>query len=273
MKFLDSSLKEDLGRGDLFKEVFKHSNLDSKKVIKAQILSKENGVFSGLKYAKKLCKRKKIKILESKKDGESFKKNECLMLLKGKYLNVLEIERLLLNILQHSSGIATLTNQFAKKIKNYPCKLLDTRKTRPLLRKLEKYSVVNGGASNHRFGLDSMLMLKDTHLAHIENLKEFIQIARKVLPFGVAIEVEVSNLLEFKKALDSGADIIMLDNMNEKDMKKAISLKQESNVKIELSGNVTLENIENFAALGADAISVGSLIHQARFIDMSMKML
>lgn len=276
--FLESILQEDIGRGDLFSQIFheipKEAFNSEKQVVKAYIIAKQCGVFSGEIYAKKLCELQNIKVLFHKHDRESFEKKEVLLELEGQYLEILKIERSLLNLLQHSSGIATLTNQYVKAIKEYDVALLDTRKTRPLLREFEKYSVRNGGARNHRMGLDTMLMLKDTHLAYIKDIALFIKYARNALPFGTAIEIECQTLEGIKEALYAKVDIIMCDNMDIDMIQKSIELKNiiSPYTLIEISGNITLDNIVEYAKTGADVLSCGSIIHQAKWLDMSMKM-
>lgn len=269
--FLKRALSEDFGRGDLFEEIF-----NIKKCVRANILAKQKGVFSGEKYAKKLCKMFGIEIVFLLKDKARFAKNDVLMAMEGDFIKLLKIERVLLNILQHSSGIATNTRAFADILDKYNCKisLLDTRKTRPNLRALEKYSVKNGGGNNHRFGLDSMLMLKDTHLAHIDSLKDFIKKAKKNLPFGIQIEIECENLASAKIAMQSGANIVMCDNMEVGAIKKVVAFRNEffPQILLEASGNININNIVEFAKSGVDAISLGALIHQSTWIDLSMKM-
>lgn len=271
-EFLLSSLQEDLGRGDLFGQIQGFCNAESKK---AHILARQEGIFSGRVYLERLAKLQNLKCECLKNDGEAFGKNEVIVYLSGEFIRLLQTERVALNILAHSSGIATLTNKYIKAMGESKSILLDTRKTRPLLRMLEKYSVQNGGGHNHRFGLDSMLMLKDTHLAGIKNIKEFVESARKALPLGVNIEIETSNLDEFKIALESGVDVIMCDNWQLDSIRQALNLRDSiaKHIKIELSGNISLDTISSYAKLNADYISCGSLIHQATWIDMSMKML
>jgi nicotinate-nucleotide pyrophosphorylase (carboxylating) len=173
----------------------------------------------------------------------------------------------------HASSIATLTNKYVKALEGTGVKLLDTRKTRPMLRIFEKYAVRCGGGINHRMGLDDALMLKDTHLATIDDLKEYINEARKNIPFTTAIEIESETLEMAKKAMELGADIVMCDNMNIEEMREVVTFRNEkySHVLVEASGNITLETIKNVATSGVDAISTGSLIHQANWIDLSMK--
>ncbi len=267
--FIIQAIEEDLGRGDLY-ALFAPS-----KNVEAYVLAKQNGVFSGEMYLKTLVEHFNITLRDSYKDGESFKNGESICSIYGNYVEILQIERVLLNILAHSSGIATLTKSYIEAISDIPVKLLDTRKTRPLLRELEKYSVRNGGAYNHRFGLDTMLMLKDTHLAQIQNLQEIISIARSRLPFMCPIEVECDNLALAKDAISAGADVIMCDNMSLADIKKVVDYRNAnaSNIIIEVSGNINLNNIREYALSGIDAISVGSLIHQAKWIDLSLKII
>ena len=266
-QFIIQALQEDLGRGDLYALIAQDREAT------AYVLAKEEGVFSGFVYLEALAKHFDIKILESHKDGECFKKGTKLCVLSGSHIALLQMERVLLNILAHSSGIATLTYAYSSKISNLPIKLLDTRKTRPLLRELEKYSVVNGGGSNHRFGLDSMLMLKDTHLAHITDLRWIISTARERVPFMCPIEVECESLESAINAMGAGADVVMCDNMSIDEIEKVVAYRNEyaKHTKLEASGNISLENIVEYAQSGVDAISVGSLIHQAKWLDLSLK--
>lgn len=266
--FLREALSEDWGRGDLFELIAEEREAE------AHIIAKSQGVFSGEKYLKALCKLTDIECQEVYQDAKSFEYGQILAKLSGSYTQLLKIERVALNTLQHSSGIATHTFAYTQKIKSYPIKLLDTRKTRPLLRELEKYSVRNGGGHNHRMGLDDALMLKDTHLRHIGNLAECITRARKSLPMTTKIEVECENLEACTVAFESGADIVMCDNMTPQQIAEVVRLRNSiyPHILLEASGNITLENIQEYAKSGADYLSSGSLIHQATWVDMSMKM-
>lgn len=266
-EFLSQALQEDWGRGDLFSKVAQDEE------ITACILAKSTGIFSGEIYLRKLCEMMGLDLAFVFSDAQSFQKGEILAKISGSYIKVLKIERTALNILQHSSGIATKTHAFVQKIKNIPIRLLDTRKTRPLLRTFEKYSVRNGGASNHRFGLDDALMLKDTHLARIADLKSFIKDARKQIPWMTKIAIEGENIDACKKALEAGADIVMCDNMKPSEIIEVVRLRNASypHIYLEASGNLTLENIQEYALSGVDALSCGSLIHQATWLDLSLK--
>ncbi|GAA9489880.1 carboxylating nicotinate-nucleotide diphosphorylase [Helicobacter pylori] len=267
--FLEYALKEDLGHGDLFERV-----LEKDFKATAFVRAKQEGVFSGEKYALELLQMTGIECVKTIKDKERFKPKDTLMEIRGDFSMLLKIERTLLNLLQHSSGIATLTSRFVEALNSHKVRLLDTRKTRPLLRIFEKYSVLNGGASNHRLGLDDALMLKDTHLKHVKDLKSFLTHARKNLPFTAKIEIECESFEEAKNAMNAGADIVMCDNMSVLGTKEIAAYRDAHYpfVLLEASGNISLESINAYAKSGVDAISVGALIHQATFIDMHMKM-
>jgi nicotinate-nucleotide pyrophosphorylase (carboxylating) len=266
-RFVKKALQEDIGRGDLFFLVG-----DSKKAT-AKIISKDSGVFSGEIYAKALCKVEGLDIKFHKRDGESIVYGDVIATLKGKSKKLLMCERTILNLIQHASGISTNTAKYVKALGQSDVKLLDTRKTRPHLRIFEKYAVRYGGGNNHRMGLDDCLMIKDTHLKTIENLKEFIIKARKKLPYTAKIEVECEDVEFAKEAMQSGADMIMCDNMSIENIKKVVRYKNENfaHVLLEASGNITEQTILEYAQSGVDAISSGSLIHQAVWLDFSMK--
>lgn len=267
-EFLKAALLEDIGRGDLF------SRISKSKEVSAYILAKSSGVFAGVEYLFAAKELFDIEINILKDDGEEFKKGEKLVTIKGDSKVLLSLERTLLNTVLHASSIATLAREYVKKISPYGVKLLDTRKTRPMLRELEKYAIRCGGGVNHRMGLDDCLMLKDTHLKTIDNLEEFMAEVREKIPFTSKVEIECESIDMAKKAFSAGADIVMCDNMDLADMKEVVNLRNSSytHILIEASGNVTLDNIEDIAKCGVDAISSGATIHQSRWIDLSMKM-
>jgi nicotinate-nucleotide pyrophosphorylase (carboxylating) len=231
-------------------------------------------VLAGEEYLRVLAAMEKFEIVWNKKDGDKFTKGEVLLELSGDSHTLLRIERTLLNMLLHASSIATLTRQYVDVVAPYGTKLLDTRKTRPMLRNFEKYATRIGGATNHRMGLDDALMLKDTHLKTIENLDEFMAQARAKIPFTSKIEIEAEDISMAKKAMEVGADIVMCDNMSTDDLREVVAYKREycPSILLEASGNISLDTIEGYAQTGVDAISTGSLIHQANWIDLSMKM-
>ncbi len=267
-QFIREVLAEDVGRGDLYARV--SAPVDAS----AKIIAKSDGVFAGEEYFRVLADIEKFEIFWHKRDGERFVKGNVLMELSGDSHVLLRIERTLLNMLLHASSIATLTRQYVDLVAPYGTKLLDTRKTRPMLRNFEKYATRIGGATNHRMGLDDALMLKDTHLKTIENLDVFMAEARKKIPFTSKIEIEAEDFEMAKKAMRAGADIVMCDNMSPEALREVVEYKwaHHSNILLEASGNISLETIEEYAKTGVDAISTGSLIHQANWIDMSMKM-
>ncbi len=265
IEFLKEVLKEDLARGDLARELISGK-------AKAVIISKSEGILSGIEYIKHFNKLADIEIVTFKKDGEQYKNREIILEINGDAKDILSIERSMLNILQHASGIASNAYKFSKKANN-KIKILDTRKTRPLLRIFEKYATKCGGVTNHRLGLDDCLMLKDTHLAMFSSIKEAIIKARKIIPFTTKIEVECETFDMAVESMEAGADIIMCDNMYFEEIKKVVEYKNKNYplILIEASGNVTLENIDEYIKTGVDAISSGAIIHQATFKDFSMK--
>jgi nicotinate-nucleotide pyrophosphorylase (carboxylating) len=269
-EFIKQTLKEDISRGDLFGKIDRDITYQT-----AKIVSNESGMLSGILYIKELCKMKNIELKIYKNDGDLIAKNDTLMMLSSETNILLECERSILNILQHSSGITTNTNKISSLLKETGITLLDTRKTRPLLRSIEKYSTQIGGAVNHRMGLDDCLMLKDTHLATIKNLSIFIKQARLKIPWTSKIEVECDTLTQAKEAMECGVDIIMCDNMDIIEIKKVTSYRDINfkHILIEASGNITQNNIRDYVSCGINAISTGSLTHQAVWLDFSMKII
>jgi nicotinate-nucleotide pyrophosphorylase (carboxylating) len=267
-KFIEAMVAEDVGRGDLF------SRIATAKEVRAYIIAKSEGVFAGREYIDVLAKMYDLRLEWHVEDGSSFKIGEKLLFVSGNSKSILSLERSILDIALHASSIATLTAKFVEKVKPYGVKLLDTRKTRPLLREFEKYAVRCGGGINHRMGLDDCLMLKDTHLKTIDNLKEFMVEVRQKIPFTSKVEIECEDMVGVKAAMEAGADIVMCDNMSNEVIKEVVAYRNENftHILLEASGNVTLDTIEEIAKTGVDAISSGSLIHQANWIDLSMKM-
>jgi len=266
-QFIAETLAEDVGRGDLFSRVTESVDTEGR------LLAKSNGLFSGQLYGEKLSKLQDFKIEWFKKDGEKFKKGETLAKIYGDSHTLLTVERTLLNMILHSSSIATETNRYVELIEPYGVKLLDTRKTRPLLRAFEKYSTRMGGAVNHRMGLDDSLMLKDTHLQTIEDLEAFLKDARKKIPFTSKIEIECETFEAVQEAMRCGADIVMCDNMRPEQLSEIVQFRDANypHIPLEASGNITLQNIVEYAKSGVDAISSGSMTHQAKWLDISLK--
>ncbi len=266
-QFLRDLIFEDIGRGDLF------SRISDSKEIRAYIVAKSEGFFAGREYVEVLAKMYDLSLMWEVKDGESFQKGDKLLFISGDSKIILSLERSILDMVLHASSIATLTSQYVAAIKDTGVKLLDTRKTRPLLREFEKYAVRCGGGINHRMGLDDCLMLKDTHLKTIDNLDTFMQEVRQKIPFTSKVEIECESLGMVREAMKVGADIVMCDNMSIEETKEVVAYRNENypHILLEASGNVTLKTIKKIATTGVDAISSGSVIHQANWIDLSMK--
>ncbi len=266
-RFVLESLAEDVGRGDLYALVFEAQ------AASANIIAKSDGVLAGVEYCDLLAGEEGLTITWHKQDSDSFVKGDLLAVVESDSHTLLKCERTLLNMLLHASSIATLTRRYVDIVAPYGTRLLDTRKTRPMLRVFEKYATRCGGAVNHRMGLDDCLMLKDTHLKTIDDLPAFMQKARQSIPFTSKIEIEAETFEQAQTFMAAGADIVMCDNMTPEQLAEVV-LYRNSNFPgtlLEASGNISLETIESYAKTGVDAISSGSLIHQANWIDLSMK--
>ena len=272
-KFLADALLEDIGHGDVTTSLV----IPPERKARAVLIAKEDLILAGISFTEKIFKLvdKDIKFKTDKKDGGSVKKGTIIAELSGNARSLLTAERVALNLLQRLSGIATLTHRFIKCVDGFPVKIVDTRKTTPGLRFFEKYAVSAGGGYNHRFGLFDGVLIKDNHIALTGGVKKAVRLARSKAHHMLKVEAEVKNMREVKEALSSGADIIMLDNMSEKEIKNAvriIRLHQPKTV-VEASGNINLENVRQIAAAGVDLISVGALTHSAPAVDISMKIL
>ncbi len=266
-KFIEAVVAEDVGRGDLFARISMHRQ------IRAYVIAKSDGVLSGREYIDVLAQMYDLTCDWGFNDGERFKAGEKLLWVYGDSKSVLALERSILDILLHASSIATLTERYVSAIAGTGVKMLDTRKTRPLLREFEKYAVRCGGGVNHRMGLDDCLMLKDTHLQTIDDLESFMREVRRTIPFTAKVEIECETLEMAKLAMLAGADIVMCDNMTPEAIREVVAYRNANyaHILLEASGNVTLETIRELAQTGVDAISSGSMIHQANWIDLSMK--
>ncbi len=265
---LKEFLNEDLGYQDITTEGI-YRGERAKAIIKA----KESGVLSGLPFVEELFHLLgKVEIKTSKKEGESFKAGDTLIELEGDAKSILTGERVALNILQRLSGIATTTRKFVKKLEPKGIKILDTRKTTPGFRFFEKYAVRVGGGTNHRFALYDMVLIKDNHKKVAGSLKEAVKRVRERISPVYKIEVEVENLKELEEALELGVDTVMLDNFLPEEVKEAVKL-VNGRCLVEVSGNITLENLEEYAIEGVHFISSGSIIHSSRWIDLSLKIL
>lgn len=266
-KIIKDALVEDIPNED----ITTNSIISEDSISSVDLLCKEEGIIAGLEvYARVFHILGGVTVDLLKKDGDKVYPKEKIAELKGSTRNILMGERVALNILQRMSGIATLTNKFVKQIEHTDAKLLDTRKTTPNLKILEKYAVKVGGGNNHRFNLSDGVMLKDNHIDAAGGITNAVNLARKNSSFVRKIEVETETLDMVQEALDVKADIIMLDNMDLDTAKKAVSIIGDK-AEIEFSGNVSLETIKSIAEIGVDFISVGALTHSAKILDLSMK--
>lgn len=269
---IQNALKEDIGNGD-------HSTLsciatDAKG--KAVLKIKEDGILAGVEVAKKIFYKvqKDILLTSYKKDGEPMKAGEIAFEVEGDIHTILTCERLVLNIMQRMSGIATLTRTYVERIKRYHAKILDTRKTTPNFRLLEKEAVRIGGGMNHRFGLFDMILLKDNHIDYCGGIGKAVAKANEYVRnknLQLKIEVEARNIDDVKTILNVGnVDRIMLDNFSITEISKALAL-INGKYETEASGGIDLDNVEAYAAAGIDFISSGAIIHQAKSLDLSLK--
>lgn len=266
-KIIKEALIEDIPNEDISSEYI----LESSDIATANLLCKQDGVIAGLDVFKRVFDIiGDVDIILYKKDSDKVYNGELVANLKGNAKNILKGERVALNLLQRMSGIATLTNQFVEKLDKSKTKLLDTRKTTPNLRVLEKYAVTCGGGYNHRFNLSDGIMLKDNHISVCGGIKNAVTLVREKSSFIRKIEVETESLDMVKEAIEIGVDIIMLDNMDLETAKKAVDM-IGNNAITEFSGNVSLKNIEEIGKLGVDYVSVGALTHSYSVLDFSMK--
>lgn len=271
---IDEALKEDIGDGD-------HSTLSGIAADasgKAVLKIKQDGILAGMEVAEKIFRYKEPDIVFTpyKKDGDEMKFGEKAFEVEALVHTILQCERLVLNCMQRMSGIATLTKQYTDKLKGYKTKLLDTRKTTPNFRLLEKEAVRIGGGVNHRFGLYDMIMLKDNHIDYCGGIEKAIEKAAEYVQEkkpGLKIEVETRSIDDVKRVIVAGKGKvfrIMLDNFKPEQIKEAATLIGED-FETEASGGITLDNIEEYAKAGVDYVSVGALIHQAKSLDLSLK--
>ena len=274
-KIILDALKEDMVEGDITTEVLIPK--DDMSLRKAKIVANSEGVLCGIEVTKEVFRLifPEIKFIQKLKDGDTFCKKDTLLEIEGPPWAILKGERVALNFLQRLCGIATLTRKFVELALPYGVKILDTRKTTPNLRLLEKYAVKVGGGFNHRYNLTSGILIKDNHIKVVGSVKEAVEKAIKNAPPFSRVEVEVTSLKEAEEVAELGVDVIMLDNLNLEEMEKAIKIIREKSQKtlIEVSGGVTLENVEGIARLRPDFISVGKISHSAPSLDISLKIL
>lgn len=244
----------------------------NKTLASVDLLAKQAGVLAGQTVFERVFSLldDNVRVEWFKQDGQKFNDGDKIAIVHGPVDSLLTGERVALNFIQRMSGIATTTNQTVKQLENSSIKLMDTRKTTPGLRILEKYAVKVGGGYNHRYNLSDMIMLKDNHINAAGGVKEAIKLAKEHSPFIKKVEVETENIEMVKEAVQAGADIIMLDNMTPNEMKEAIAI-IDGRAVIEASGNLSVDNINQLKSLEIDYISSGAITHSAGIVDLSMK--
>lgn len=271
-EIIDRALAEDLGWGDITTEALIPS--DQRGI--ASIIVKSEGILAGIEVAKKVFHQVDLGLRMDVllEDGSRIKASDVIARVEGKVANILKAERVALNFLQRLSGIATETNRYVEAVRGLPVHIMDTRKTTPSLRVLEKYAVRVGGGENHRMNLGDGILIKDNHLAALRSrglsLKEIIAKAQQNAPKRLKIEVEVKTVPEALEAAEAGADIVMLDNMSLGDIRQAVNM-IHGRALIEASGGITLDRVRAVAETGVDFISVGALTHSAKALDISLE--
>ncbi|MCC5908973.1 MAG: carboxylating nicotinate-nucleotide diphosphorylase [Clostridiaceae bacterium] len=264
---IKNALIEDMNYGDITTDTLINKNSRGRAII----VAKEEGVVAGVDVAKEVFRLidETISFEALKEDGDTVKVGEKIAKIEGSANSLLKAERLALNFLQRMSGIATKARQYADAVEEFNVKVVDTRKTTPGLRILEKYAVRTGGCYNHRYNLSDAVLIKDNHIKAVGGVKEAVEKAKTDIPHTMKIEIEVENIQQLQEALDAGADIIMLDNMDIETMKKSVALTKKKAL-LEASGNMTLDRVKEVAASGVDIISVGELTHFIKSMDISM---
>ncbi len=267
-EYILNTLKEDITSED----VSTNAVMPEDKQGKAELICKQDGIICGLDIF-----RRTFELLDDTsrfeanfKDGDEVKKGDLLGIIYGDIKAILSGERTGLNYLQRMSGIATITKEYADRLKGTGTTLLDTRKTTPNMRPFEKYAVTVGGATNHRYNLSDGVLLKDNHIGAAGSITKAIEMARAYAPFVRKIEIETETLEQVQEALDAKADIIMLDNMDNETMRKAVEMIGDK-AQTECSGNVTKERLKEIAEIGVNFVSCGALTHSAPIMDISLK--
>lgn len=269
-KLLDLGIEEDINTGDITTESIIPASMNGV----ATMTAKQDGVISGLDIVKMVYDRFQSDVVFTPyfKDGDTVKKGDVILKIEATYPTLLRGERLSLNIFQRMCGIATETAKYVKELEGTHTELLDTRKTAPGLRILDKMAVKHGGGTNHRMGLYDMAMIKDNHIKMAGGIAKAVEQVRARIAEGIKIEVETTNIDEVHQAINAGADIIMLDNMDNSTMAEAVKIINAANkgIKTEASGNMSIPRLKEVAATGVDYISVGALTHTVKGMDISM---
>ena len=269
-KLLDLGIEEDINTGDVTTD----SIIPESTNAVATMTAKQEGIVSGIEIVKMVYDRFQSDVVFTPyfKDGDKVNKGDVILKIEASYPTLLKGERLSLNIFQRMSGIATETAKYVKELDGTHTELLDTRKTAPGLRVLDKLAVKHGGGTNHRMGLYDMAMIKDNHIKMAGGIAKAVEQVRSRIPAEIKIEVETTNLEEVRQAIEAGADIIMLDNMTTEAMKDAVEMIKaaDKGIKTEASGNMSIPRLIEVASTGVDYISVGALTHTVKAMDISM---
>jgi nicotinate-nucleotide pyrophosphorylase (carboxylating) len=272
-QFIAQALAEDLGQGDVTTEAL----ISKTQRGRASIIAKASGIIAGVEIAKQVFLKvdPELKLAILIEDGAEVKPGDIVAKIEGRVASILQAERIALNFLQHLSGVASATSHYVQAVNGLPVKIIDTRKTTPGLRTLEKYAVRVGGGKNHRMHLGDGILIKDNHLAALRrqglSIKEIVNKTHQKASPKLKIEVEVKSPREAAEAAEAGADIIMLDNMGLEDMRQAVQL-VKGRALIEASGGITLDKVRAVAQTGVDIISIGAITHSAKALDISLEL-
>ncbi len=275
MRSIERFIEEDVGYGDITSRALFNDDIKAE----ARIITNEEGIAVGMNIIKTIFESRNCVTEIMVNEGEPIQKGTTIMEIKGSVNSILEIERVTLNILARMSGIATETKKLSEKAKtiNKDIRIAATRKTVPGMRIFDKQAVELGGGDTHRLRLDDLILIKDNHLEIIQSIPKAVEIIRKKVSFTKKIEVEISRLDQIEEVIQSGADIVMLDNFSPKDAEKASEIirnkKNKEQLIIEASGDISIENIEQYAKSGVDIISLGRITHSVKNIDMSLEII
>lgn len=271
-KIIKYMLEEDEG----FEDVTSNALIDSDKIAIGEIISKDNGILAGIDIIRDIFNSKNIAIIDSLKEGSEIYEGDVILKVKGNALDILLLERTVLNLLMRMSGVATAANDLVNLVKDHNVIIAGTRKTSPAISKFDKYALKVGGADTHRFALDDMVLIKDNHIAIVGSPLKALKKAQKNISFSKKIEIEVETLEDAICCVENKADIVMLDNMSPTEVKEVLTNLNKLNIRnnslIEVSGGITKENILDYALLNVDIISLGALTHSTDSLNFSLNL-
>lgn len=269
-KIVEYMILEDEGFGD----ITSNAVIDKNQINIAEITSKEEGILAGVDIAMDIFKSRNIEVLFNLEEGSKINKGDLLFSIKGNAVDILLVERTVLNLLMHMSGVATSANNYVQLVKDFDVIIAGTRKTAPAIAKFDKMALKIGGADTHRFSLDDMVLIKDNHIKAVGTPLETLKKAQNNVSFSKKIEIEVETLEDAVKCVKNNADIVMLDNMSASEVKEVLDTLIDLNIRqnslIEVSGGINKDNILDYAALGVDIISIGAITHASRSLNFSL---